>query len=271
MINNITILFFLLCFSVLFLYRYFRAGRSSFFYSKNITEDDNSYRNAENVRIFQVFMGFLFFIFHSVSFMGFWNTVAFFGSSFIISLILEIIGTNKGYVFGKYSYNKTLCPGPFIGNVPILIALSWSGLIYMSLSCSLLILRTDITGIFPYSVIILCSSFVTILDVVLDPIAVDEGRWKWDLPGKYYGVPLQNFIGWFFNTTVILLLYNLIAVHDVTAESHSYYVKYAPAFLFIFLPLIAARPCFERNLKSAGVIGVSFTLFLIVASILSPL
>ena len=33
--------------------------------------------------------------------MGYWNTVAFFGSSFIISLILEIVGTNKGYVFGK--------------------------------------------------------------------------------------------------------------------------------------------------------------------------
>ena len=259
----------MLCLSVLFLYRYFRAGSKSVFYSKNIIENDDSYRNAEYVRIFQVCMGFLFFIFHSISFMGFWNTVAFFGSSFIISLILEIVGTNKGYVFGKYSYNKTLCPGPFVGNVPILIALSWSGLIYMSLSCTFLILGIDITGIFPYRVIILCSFFITMLDVVLDPIAVDEGRWKWDLPGKYYGVPLQNFFGWFFNTIVILLLYNLIAVHDVPVGAHSYYVKYAPAFLFILLPLIAARPCFERNLKTAGVIGVSFTLFLIVASITS--
>ena len=57
--------------------------------------------------------------------------------------------------------------------------------------------------------------------------------------------------------------------NDVPVESHSYYVKYAPAFLFIILPLIAARPCFERNLKSAGIIGISFTLFLIVASITS--
>tara|TARA_B100000941_G_scaffold233891_1_gene176484 strand:- start:44 stop:694 length:651 start_codon:yes stop_codon:yes gene_type:complete len=216
-------------------------------------------------------MGFLFFIFHSVLFMGPWNTVAFFGLSFIISLLLEIVGTNQGYVFGKYSYNKTLCPGPFVGNVPILIALSWSGLIYMSLSCSFLILGTDITGIFPFSVIILCSSFVTILDIVLDPIAVDEGRWKWDLPGRYYGVPLQNFIGWFFNTTIILLLYNLIAVYDVPGGSQSNYVQYAPAFLFIILPSIAARPCFERDLKTAGIIGVSFTLFLIVASITSSL
>ncbi len=106
-----------------------------------------------------------------------------------------IVGNNRGYVFGKYSNNKTLCPGPFAGNVPILIAISWSGLIYMSLSCSFLISGIDITGIFSYSVIILCPFFVTILDVVLDPIAVDEGRWKLDLPGKYYGVPLQNFIG----------------------------------------------------------------------------
>ena len=253
------------------MYRYLRAGSSSVFYSKNIIENDNSYKDAENVRIFQVCMGFLFFIFHSVSFMGFWNTVAFFGSSFIISLALEIIGTNKGYIFGKYSYNKALCPGPFVGNVPVLIALSWSGLIYMSLSCSFLILGIDMTGVFPFGVIILCSLLVTILDVVLDPIAVDEGRWKWDLPGKYYGVPLQNFIGWFFNTTIILLLYNLIAADDVPVETHSYYAKYAPALLFILLPLIAARPCFERQLKSAGFIGISFTIFLIVASMLSSL
>ena len=91
------------------------------------------------------------------------------------------------------------------------------------------------------------------------------------MPGRYYGVPLQNFIGWFFNTAAILSLYNLIAVHDVPVESSSYYVKYAPAFLFIILPLIAARPCFERNLKLAGVIGISFTLFLIVAFITSSL
>ena len=98
--------------------------------------------------------------------MGSWNTVAFFGSSFIISLILEIVGTNKGYVFGKYSYNKTLCPGPFVCNVPILISLSWSGLIYMSLSCSFLILGISSITIFN-SIVYYSLNYTQVINGVL--------------------------------------------------------------------------------------------------------
>ena len=266
MITTSTILFFLLSLTVLFLYRLTRAGyKSIFFFNNNFNKNDN-YDLAENIRVVQVCLGLCFFIYHSIIFFGILNTSLFFFASFIISLISEIISVKKGIVFGKYNYNFDLCPGPAISNIPILIALSWTGLIYMALICSMLILDVKIISDISILHILLTSFFITILDLVLDPIAVDEGRWFWDEPGKYYGVPLKNFIGWFFNTTLVLLVFSFLSFEHSITNVYPNYFTFAPAILFIILPLIAARPCFERNLNIAAIIGVLFTLALIIIS-----
>ena len=96
----------------------------------------------------------------------------------------------------------------------------------------------------------------------IDPIAVDEGRWKWQSPGKYYGVPIKNFLGWFFNTTIVLLFYKLFSREHFLSEQSEFYVTYSPGLLFVVLPIIAARPCFERKLNWAGTIGIVFTIIL---------
>ncbi|GIS54397.1 hypothetical protein Ct9H90mP29_14390 [bacterium] len=51
-----------------------------------------------------------------------------------------------------------------------------------------------------------------VLDMVLDPIAVDEKRWSWDFPGVYYGIPLLNFFGWFLTVAMILSIFFLIHI-----------------------------------------------------------
>ena len=114
--------------------------------------------------------------------------------------------------------------------------------------------------------ILLTSVFITILDLVLDPIAVDDGRWSWDKPGKYYGVPVKNFLGWFFNTSVILLVFSLIASNHIIINTYPNYIIFAPGLLFIILPTIAARPCLERKLNIAASIGLLFTSILIILS-----
>ncbi len=268
LVNYFTIFFFALCLSILFLYRIYSVGIKSLLYFGDKLESESNYKKAENIRMIQVILGFSFFVFHSVLFFGVLNTVIFFIISFTTSLFLEIIGANKGYVFGKYSYEPSLCPGPMLGNVPLLIAIAWSGLIYMSLNCSFLILDMGFNSIISLEVIIMTSIFITILDLILDPIAVSEGRWRWDKPGNYYGVPIQNFIGWFFNTTIILVFFKLLSSKHMISESHPFYVTFAPGLLFICLPVIAARPCFERKLYFAGYIGILFTVFLSAAFIL---
>ena len=239
-----------------------RAGPNSILYFQDDIVDKNTYKKAEAIRVVQVFLGFLFFIFHSTVFLGLFNTLLFFISSFLISLFLELIGANKGYIFGKYSYNTQLCPGPLVGNVPILIALSWTGLIYMSLNYSFIIIGINFNDLITLENILFTSLLITILDLVLDPIAVDEGRWKWQSPGKYYGIPIKNFFGWFFNTAIILSFYKLFSKEHFLNEEFEFYITYSPGILFILLPIIAARPCFERKLLWAGIIGVVFTFIL---------
>jgi len=263
-----TILFFLLSVSVLFAYRLTRAGYKSVLFFNNDFDTDKNYDLAEKIRVFQVSLGFCFYIYHSIIFFGIFNTILFFVSGTTISLLLEIIGTNKGLIFGKYSYNPKLCPGPMIGNVPILIAISWTGLIYMAIVCTMLIYDGQIISKITTAHILLTSMLITILDLVLDPIAVDEGRWSWDKPGKYYGVPVKNFLGWFFNTSVILLIFSLLASNHTTVNTYPNYIIFAPGILFIILPLIAARPCLERNLNIAAIIGLLFTSILTIVSYL---
>jgi uncharacterized membrane protein len=240
-------------------------------YFRDKLEKENNYKKAENIRVIQVFLGFGFFIFHSLIFFGLINTLLFFIVSFFTSLFLEIIGANKGYVFGKYSYEPALCPGPMFGNVPLLIVMAWSGLIYMSLNCSFLLLDMKINSFISLEHLLMTSMFITILDLVLDPIAVNEGRWKWDSPGKYYGVPAQNFVGWFLNTTIILIFFKILSINYSTSDSHPFYVTFAPGLLFICLPIIASRPCFERKLYIAGYIGIFFTFCLAIIIITKTL
>ena len=100
-----TVLFFLLSISVLFVYRMTRAGYKSLLFFNNDLDIDKRYNTAEKLRVVQVCLGFSFFIYHSITFFGLNNTVLFFFSSFIISLLLEIIGTDKGLIFGNIPMN----------------------------------------------------------------------------------------------------------------------------------------------------------------------
>ena len=87
-----------------------------------------------------------------------------------------------------------------IYNIPLIIPIVWSGLIYMGLNYSSFINNAMITVVSFQKVIplvILAGFLLVVLDMVLDPIAVDENRWSWANPGTYYGVPLLNFFGWF--------------------------------------------------------------------------
>ena len=70
MIDIGTVLFFLLCVSVLFIYRITRAGYKSALFFNNDLDIDSKYNTAEKIRVIQVLLGFSFFIYHSIIFFG---------------------------------------------------------------------------------------------------------------------------------------------------------------------------------------------------------
>ena len=255
------IIFFILLISIPFLYRFIRIGEFGWFFrNTSHLDNDKNYNNAERLRIIQVLIGASLFFIHGVSYWGFINIIIFLLITLIVSLALEIIGSKAGCIFGgKYHYNQDNTPGYVIYGVPVLIPIAWFGIIYMAINFGLFLTNTQ----FPfrndidYHYILLISIFVMLLDFVLDPLAVDENRWRWESAGIYYGVPFLNFFGWLLVPIIVLIVFHHCSQPlNVTIDSHLTLFRYFPAILFTVLPVIASRPCFERGLRIPGYLGI---------------
>ena len=48
---------------------------------------------------------------------------------------------------------------------------------------------------------------MTAWDLFIDPIMVRGGHWTWEVDGVYFGIPLQNFWGWWLTTFVTFLIF----------------------------------------------------------------
>ena len=48
---------------------------------------------------------------------------------------------------------------------------------------------------------------MTAWDLVMDPIMVAGGNWVWDKGRAYFGIPLQNFWGWWLTICTTFTLY----------------------------------------------------------------
>lgn len=117
-----------------------------------------------------------------------------------ISLSSELLGTSTGLPFGDYSYLSGL--GYKIGGlVPFTIPLSW---FYLGISCYLLarggVLKQS--GGFLGQLLALAIGALLLMswDFVLDPAMSQTAMpfWYWHTPGAFFGMPYQNFAGWFF-------------------------------------------------------------------------
>ena len=83
------------------------------------------------------------------------------------------------------------------------------------------------------------------IDIILDPIAVNEKRWAWSQPGSFYGIPILNFFGWFLNTAFILSIFIFVVIKFGKLSFEN--VNPIPAILFSMIPIIASRPCLKEN------------------------
>ena len=262
------VLFFILAVTSPFLYRFIRLGKLSWYVNNEKLNLDQNYKNAEKFRFFQILLGFLSLVFHGSLSWGLDNIIYFTVIAFGIGFLVEIIGSKTGLLFGgKYQFEASTFSGPIFAGIPLLIPLSWAGLIYMSLNYCMYVTGFDFFNE-PILLFISSSLLLTALDVVLDPIAVDEGRWKWENPGSFYNVPIYNFVGWFFTIFIILLFFRFLFLKPLIESNLNSFFQYSPSILFALLPAIASRPCFERGLKKAGFFGLLLTLLMFLFSIL---
>ncbi|MBV9358912.1 MAG: carotenoid biosynthesis protein [Chloroflexi bacterium] len=126
--------------------------------------------------------------------LGWRRTTIFFALACGLSLSAELIGTGTGYPFGNYAYLGGL-GYQVLGRVPFSIPLSW---FYMGLASFLL--GSYLAGGRPVWSVVLGAYFLTVWDLVLDPAMANPGLprtfWVWHVSGPYFGMPVQNFLGW---------------------------------------------------------------------------
>ena len=188
------------------------------------------------------FLAFAFAGLHAIQRVSWRKMILLLVLCFGVSLTFESIGVSTGLIYGPYHYSDML-GAKFLGLVPYLIPLAWFMMMYPSL-----VIAEALTGInemisssparssteatqstlttkirnprtiySPSSVLAtaaIAGLIMTAWDLALDPMMVSIGHWVWDGAAStrpYFGVPLQNFFGWWLTTFITISLYLVIS------------------------------------------------------------
>lgn len=188
-------------------------------------------------------MGFTFSFFgfallHAGLYLGWRNALAFWGTSFAVSLAFEAVGVLTGLIYGPYHYTDKL-GWKFFGLVPALIPLAWFMMMYAAHTVVNAIagtlpgddnrpLRTAGAAVW---LSLVAAAAMTAWDLSMDPDMVRHGYWVWHNPGPYFDIPVQNYMGWLATTFVVYLVYRLL--------ERRWPPRITPPHPFALLPLAA--------------------------------
>jgi uncharacterized membrane protein len=152
-------------------------------------------------------LAFGFAVLHAGQREGWRRAAALAAIVFLTGLAFESLGVATGWVYGPYHYSDALGP-KFLGLVPYLIPLAWTMMIYPSMIMAEHILPGEWHGARRWlGAAALGAVIMTAWDVAMDPMMVNGGNWVWEVKGAYFGVPLQNFWGWWLTSFVAIGIY----------------------------------------------------------------
>lgn len=146
---------------------------------------------------------------HAAKMLGWKPALRMLGVSMVIAYVLEEIGVHTGIVFGRYYFTPLM--GPKLDVIPIVIFCGWVVLIYISWVVTNLLIdgspmpnrHTSYMIIFKA---VVGALVITTFDLIADPIGAENGWWVWLDGGSYFGVPIQNYVGWFIVAFVTYLV-----------------------------------------------------------------
>ena len=176
-----------------------------------------------------VFIFLSFYLTIAILNMGVVRSVSFTVLAYLVAFLCEYSSTRNGFPFGFYTYIETTRHQElWISNVPFMDSLSFSFLIYISYTVSLLLwapvmkkgrdIRLGDIRPLKYSVRIIASASILcmLMDVIMDPAALLGDRWflgkiyYYKAEGEYFHIPLTNFAGWIFVAGLTLSFFALL-------------------------------------------------------------
>jgi uncharacterized membrane protein len=129
----------------------------------------------------------------------------------VISNFFENLSVVTGFPFGHYFYTDAL--GPKLLYVPLLIGPTYLGVGYLSWVLATILVgdvRRDASLPATAAAPLIAAFIMVLWDLNLDPGAATLGKWWiWQQGGGFFGVPLSNYLGWFFTVYVFMQLFAL--------------------------------------------------------------
>src|SRR6266704_6284726 len=129
----------------------------------------------------------------------------------VVSNILENTSILTGFPFGHYHYTDALGPKLFL--VPLLIGPAYFANGYFAWVIGTVLVgqvRRGSNALLTVAVPFIAAFVMVMWDLTLDPRASTiQRQWIWEQGGGYFGVPLTNYLGWFFTVYLFLQLFAL--------------------------------------------------------------
>ena len=187
-----------------------------------------------------VFIFLITFIFIAYQFFGWRRTIIFTLTAWVIAFLSEYSSITNGFPYGDYQYTylTQLKDGEvwkvgekelfLFGVVPFIDSLSYTFLSFIGYALSVYvfspliklknaIIPADTYSIrYSFRVAFLGALIITFMDVIIDPVATLGSKWflgeihRYTHPGYYFGIPLTNYLGWFFTSFLILFLFQRV-------------------------------------------------------------
>lgn len=176
-----------------------------------------------------VFVFLVAFLFSSVVNFGWRTTLLFLVLTYLVAFACEWSSVHNGFPFGLYHYvAATRRREIWIAGVPFFDSLSFTFLAFASYSTALLLAAPLYRDGFDLRLLdtwelrraprvwMMAALFMVMVDVVVDPLSVRGARWFlgrifwYDPPGAYFGVPISNYLGWFFVAALAIAIFQML-------------------------------------------------------------
>ena len=170
----------------------------------------------------------------------------------IIGFFSEIIGIITSFPYGEYNYTSKL--GVQVIGVPVVLICAW--IIVTNLALDLTSFLKIKKIFFPF----VFSSITTCYDLLIDPFMSGPlNYWVWtESSGGFYGVPIENFFGWFLVSLFISIL-------PWKTWNNSLF----PISVNLLLPIFFITTSLTNKLYLPGIIGILLISFYVIVMIRS--
>lgn len=93
-------------------------------------------------------------------------------------------------LYETYTYNVTDVVLTLL-DVPVHVAVAWAAILYAGWQTGLAL------GVSERRLPFFVALFALHIDLSMDVVAIQIPYWTWEMPGLWFGVPLNNFYGWY--------------------------------------------------------------------------